>query len=80
MDFSGAEHGNKLSRKLATDHRLGNDLSAGEMPQLIVPTGVWQAARSLGHWTLVGCTVSPAFEFAGFEMAPPGWQPRPAGA
>jgi hypothetical protein len=56
---------------------LGGDLAAGQQPQLIVPAGAWQAARSLGDWTLVGCTVSPAFDFAGFELAPPGW--RPAG-
>jgi len=40
-----------------------------------VPRGVWQAARSLGPWTLVGCTVAPAFQFEGFELAPPGWEP-----
>jgi hypothetical protein len=39
------------------------------------PRGVWQAARSLGNWTLVGCTVAPAFQFEHFEMAPPGWEP-----
>jgi hypothetical protein len=55
--------------------RLGPDLAAGERPQAVVPAGVWQSARSLGEWTLVGCTVAPAFEFAGFEMAPPGWEP-----
>ena len=54
---------------------LGNDLAAGQTPQAVVPEGAWQAAESLGDWTLVGCTVSPAFTFAGFEMAPPGWQP-----
>jgi predicted cupin superfamily sugar epimerase len=43
----------------------------------VVPRHVWQAARSLGAWTLVGCTVSPGFEFSGFEMAPPGWSPEP---
>ncbi|HEV8581485.1 MAG TPA: cupin domain-containing protein [Thermoanaerobaculia bacterium] len=57
--------------------RLGQDLAAGERPQAVVPAGVWQSARSLGDWTLVGCTVAPAFEFAGFEMAPPGWEPSP---
>ncbi|GAB5378390.1 MAG: cupin domain-containing protein [Acuticoccus sp.] len=56
-------------------HRLGPDILAGERPQVAVPRDVWQTARSLGEWTLVGCTVAPAFEFAGFEMAPPGWQP-----
>ena len=55
--------------------RLGSDFGLGEMPQIVVPRGVWQAARSLGNWTLVGCTVAPAFDFAGFELAPPGWAP-----
>ena len=55
--------------------RLGTDLAAGERPQVVVPAGVWQAARPVGGWTLAGCTVAPAFEFAGFEMAPPGWEP-----
>ncbi|WP_245624337.1 cupin domain-containing protein [Belnapia moabensis] len=55
--------------------RLGPDLGAGEGPFALVPKGCWQAARSLGAWTLVGCTVSPAFRFEGFEMAPPGWAP-----
>lgn len=59
------------------DHRLGPDLAAGERPQAVVPAGVWQKARSLGDWTLVGCTVAPGFEFAGFEMAPAGWAPIP---
>lgn len=45
----------------------------------MVPAGPWQAARPLGAWTLVGCIVSPAFEFAGFELAPDGWEPPPAG-
>lgn len=55
--------------------RLGPDLVAGERPQAVVPAGVWQTARSLGAWTLMGCTVAPAFEFSGFEMAPAGWEP-----
>ena len=54
---------------------LGVDFAKGELPQHVVPTGYWQQARSLGDWTLVGCTVSPGFEFSGFEMAPEGWEP-----
>ena len=42
---------------------LGNELTAGERPQIVVPAGWWQSARSLGDWTLVGCTVAPGFEF-----------------
>jgi uncharacterized protein len=55
--------------------RLGSDLGSGERPQAVVPTGHWQAAESLGDWTLVGCTVAPGFDFAGFELAPAGWAP-----
>jgi uncharacterized protein len=55
--------------------RLGADLTGGERPQAVVPAGAWQQAQSLGEWTLVGCTVAPGFEFAGFEMAPPGFDP-----
>ncbi len=54
---------------------LGPDLAAGERPQVIIPHGMWQSARSRGAWTLVGCTVAPGFEFAHFEMAPEGWEP-----
>ena len=54
---------------------LGPDLAAGQRPQGIVPTGAWQAAETLGDWTLVGCTVAPGFEFAGFELAPKDWSP-----
>ena len=44
-------------------------------PHVPVPAGTWQSARSEGAWTLVGCTVAPAFDFAGFELAPSGWKP-----
>jgi len=54
---------------------LGSDIAAGQRPQLVVPAGHWQAAESTGAFTLVGCTVAPGFDFAGFELAPPGWQP-----
>jgi uncharacterized protein len=48
---------------------LGPVLEAGERPQAIVPAGAWQCARTLGAWTLVGCTVSPPFSFEAFELA-----------
>ena len=55
---------------------LGTGLHRGERPQVIIPKLCWQSARSLGDWTLVGCTVAPAFEFSGFDLAPPGWSPE----
>lgn len=60
---------------------LGLDLAAGARPQAVVPAGWWQSARSLGDWTLVGCSVAPAFDFAAFELAAPGFEipPGPSG-
>jgi uncharacterized protein len=54
---------------------LGCDLAAGERPQASVPAHAWQAAQSLGDWTLCGCTVAPGFDFNGFELAPKNWSP-----
>ena len=62
----------------AREMRLGPDIAAGERPQGIVPAHHWQAARTTGDWTLVGCTVSPGFRFEGFELAPDGFD-IPAG-
>lgn len=58
--------------------RLGPDLGAGEALQAVVPAGSWQAAETLGAWTLVTCVVAPAFQFSGFTLAPPGWAPATA--
>ena len=59
-----------------TDHLLGPDLATGERPQVIVPPGAWQAAEPVAdEAVLVGCTVSPGFEFAHFDLAPPCWEP-----
>jgi len=52
---------------------VGPDVAAGHMPQLVVEAGVWQSARPLGRFALVGATVTPAFLFEGFELRqPPG--------
>ena len=56
--------------------KLGPDIAMGERPQGVVPAGHWQAAESLGDWTLVGATVAPGFEFSTFEMAPQDWTPK----
>lgn len=61
-----------------TEHILGPDIASGARPQIRVPAHHWQAARPTGAFTLVGCTVSPGFDFAGFEMAPPGFDIPPA--
>lgn len=76
--YAGAPLALRISpddRGPAAETRLGPDLTSGERPQAVVSAGEWQAACSLGAWTLVGCTVSPAFDFGGFELAPPDWEP-----
>ena len=57
------------------DIRLGPDVIAGEAPQHLIPPGHWQATEASYGWALVSCIVSPAFEFAGFELAEPDWSP-----
>jgi predicted cupin superfamily sugar epimerase len=71
--------GSPLRLRIAGSSRedviLGQDILGGQRPQAIVPANAWQSAESMGEFTLVGCTVAPAFEFSSFEMAPPGWEP-----
>jgi predicted cupin superfamily sugar epimerase len=56
-------------------HVLGNDIAAGQRPQVVVPERAWQRARTLGDYTLAGCTVAPGFDFDKFELAPEGFEP-----
>jgi hypothetical protein len=55
--------------------RLGGNVLAGEHPQVRIEAGTWQAADADDGCALVSCIVSPAFEFEGFRLAPPGWSP-----
>ncbi|MDE2376437.1 cupin domain-containing protein [Bradyrhizobium sp.] len=75
--YAGSPLTLRIAHQGCTEHvvRLGTDLAAGERPQAIVPAQAWQSAESTGEWTLLGCTVAPAFEFAKFELAPQGWKP-----
>jgi uncharacterized protein len=61
--------------KVARAVHLGPNLRAGQTLQGFVPGGAWQAAETLGAWTLVTCVVAPGFRFEGFELAPPDWFP-----
>ena len=65
----------KDGTKLRETIILGADLNAGQRPQRVVPFMAWQMARSLGDWTLVGCTVAPGFTFNGFTLAEPNFEP-----
>lgn len=62
------------------EHVLGADIRAGQRPQLLVAPNEWQAARSIGGWTLVSCTVAPGFVFEKMELAAPGWSPPIGGS
>jgi predicted cupin superfamily sugar epimerase len=80
--YEGAPLELRISTDGATEQvvAIGPDLAAGQRPQFVVPPGAWQSARSHGQHTLVGCTVSPAFEFEGFELAAPDWSPATSGS
>jgi uncharacterized protein len=58
---------------------LGNNFGAGQQLQGLVAKDEWQAARPVGDpqhgYTLVSCVVVPGFDFAGFTLAEPGWEP-----
>lgn len=57
---------------------IGPNPLLGDSLQAVVPAGVWQAAEPVGGplgYVLVACAVVPGFDFAGFELAPPGWSP-----
>ena len=60
-----------LGETVARDIRMGPDVLGDDQAQAVVPAGHWQAARSLGAWSLVTCTVSPGFRFEGFDLADP---------
>ena len=62
-----------LGETVARDIRMGPDVLGDDQAQAVVPAGHWQAARSLGAWSLVTCTVSPGFRFEGFDLADPGF-------
>lgn len=47
---------------------LGPDIASGQTFQAIVPAGAWFGAMSRGEWSLCGCTVSPGFDFADFQL------------
>lgn len=52
-----------------TELNIGLDLVKGQLPQAVVPAEAWFASESSGEYSLVGCTVSPGFDFTDFELA-----------
>lgn len=51
-----------------TEPVLGPDIAAGQRPQIAAPAGVWQGSSSAGEFTLAGTTMSPGFDWDGFEL------------
>jgi predicted cupin superfamily sugar epimerase len=75
--YKGASLELKIAQEGRAAHRLvlGADIARGEHPQIVVPPNAWQSARTLGAFTLTGCTVAPGFDFAKFELAEDGFEP-----
>jgi predicted cupin superfamily sugar epimerase len=55
---------------------LGRDLQNDERMHAVVAKGTWFSMQSSGAWSLIGCTVSPAFSFDDFELAQEDWTPK----
>ena len=54
---------------------LGREAVNNEFYHRVVPKDTWFSMHSTGDWSLIGCTVSPAFSFDDFELAPRDWMP-----
>lgn len=52
-----------------TTHKLGLNPHEGVYPQITIPANTWFTSESTGDFSLVGCTVSPGFDFNDFELA-----------
>ena len=62
--------------KTTITKKLGSGISSNENLHLVIHAGSWFSMNSEGDYSLIGCTVSPAFDYADFELAPPNWKPN----
>ena len=62
--------------KTTITKKLGHNISNNENLHLVIHAGSWFSMNSEGDYSLIGCTVSPAFDFKDFELAPPNWEPK----
>ena len=60
---------------LIQEQTLGRRIEDQQGYHHIVPKGTWFSMHSTGEWSLIGCTVAPAFTFNDFELAPKNWTP-----
>lgn len=67
--------GSALTLQIADGGTVATRRLDRDSPQILVPAHAWQSAETDGGWALVSCVVTPGFDFAGFELAPPGWSP-----
>jgi predicted cupin superfamily sugar epimerase len=68
--------GSPLTLSIHQDGQLSEHIIGPDNPQALVSPHAWQAAAPRDGWALVSCVVVPAFDFAGFDLAPPGWSPE----
>ena len=54
---------------------LGRDVFNNQKLHLVISAGSWFGMTSSGSYSLIGCTVSPGFEYKDFELAPKDWEP-----
>ena len=69
--------GDPLTIYISPDGDSFESIKIGEKNRFnyTVKTKTWFAMKSTGEYSLIGCTVAPAFDYKGFELAPPNWKP-----
>ena len=69
--------GDPINIYLSEDGNKFTTITLGTQNQFhyTVKTGTWFAMKSVGEYSLIGCSVAPAFDYQDFELAPPGWKP-----
>ena len=63
------------NKKKTEVYALGKNIENNEKLHIVVPLGSWFSMESKGNFSLIGCTVSPGFNYNDFELAPPDWKP-----
>jgi len=72
--------GDPIKIYLSTDKKnvsnvlLGKNLENNEAFHYVVKSETWFGMKTMGEWSLIGCTVSPAFDYKDFELASKDWK------
>ena len=67
---------NALSKNGIDVHKIILNNGEDQLSHFVVNSGTWFSMETKGEYSLIGCTVSPPFDYNDFELAAPGWNPK----